>query len=284
MIGQKDLLKKISEAKKAIQKVSKSVPRIGIILGTGLGDFRKRIQIQAEIDYKKIPHFPHTTVQSHSGKLIFGKFSGVPVVVMEGRFHFYEGYSMEEVTFPVRVMKALGVRFLLISNASGGMNPGFNKGDLMLITDHINFMGTNPLIGPNDDKIGIRFPDMIEPYSKRLIKAAEQVALKQQIALKQGVYIGVTGPCLETRAEYRMMRMLGADAVGMSTVPEVIAAVHMGIEALAVSVITDICLPDALKPVKIHEIIDVANKSGPQLAGLLSGVVEKVRNLNPKGK
>ncbi len=279
---QKDLYKKIMEAKKAIQKISKTVPRVGIVLGTGLGDVRKRMQLPQEIDYKKIPHFPQATAHSHAGRLVFGKFGGVPVVAMEGRFHFYEGYTMEQVTFPIRVMKALGVKYLLISNAAGGLDPHFSKGDVMLVTDHINFMPHNPLIGPNDERLGVRFPDMIEPYSKRLIKLAENTALKQELPLKQGIYIGVPGPCLETRAEYRMMRHFGADAVGMSTVPEAICAVHMNMEVLAVSVITDLCLPDALKPAKIDEIIEVAGKTGPKVAQLFSGVIEKIRNLNPK--
>jgi purine-nucleoside phosphorylase len=276
MQKEKNLYSKVQEAVQAIRKTARSSPKVGIILGTGLGIVRKQMKISSEIDYGKIPHFPKSTVQSHRGNLIFGQFGGQSVVVMEGRFHYYEGYSLEQVTFPVRVMKALGVKTLLVSNAAGGLNPQFQKGDLMLLNDHINFMGVNPLIGPNDDRLGLRFPDMIEPYSKKLLQLAKTSALKQGIPLKEGVYIGVTGPCLETRAEYRMMRAFGADAVGMSTVPEVIAAVQTGLETLAVSVITDICLADALKPVKIEEIIEAANSAGPKLAQVFSGVIEKL--------
>jgi len=275
----KILFQKVAEAKQSIRKVFKGVPRVGIILGTGLGDIRKRMDVTREIPYEKIPHFPKSTTLSHKGQLIFGKFSGVPVVVMEGRFHAYEGYSMGEVTFPVRVMKALGIKTLLISNAAGGLNPLHKKGDIVVIDDHINFMGINPLVGPNEDRLGIRFPDMSEPYSKKLIQLAEKVALQQELPLKKGVYIGVTGPCLETRAEYRMMRSWGVDVVGMSTVPEVIVAVHAGLKVLAFSVVTDLCLPDNLKPAKVEEIIAVAKKTGPQLANLIGGVLQKIPGL-----
>jgi len=276
---EKDLYVKIREAVKAIRKISAAAPRAGIILGTGLGIIRKQMEVQTEIDYKKIPHFHAVTAHSHAGHLIFGKWGGIPTVVMEGRFHFYEGYSLEAVTFPVRVMKALGVRFLFVSNAAGGLNPQFKQGDLMAITDHINFMGVNPLIGPNDERLGVRFPDMIEPYSGRLLKLARESALKAGIDLQEGVYVGVAGPSLETRAEYRMMRGFGADAVGMSTVPEVITAVHAGLEVLGISVVTDLCLPDALKPVNIEEIVRTANKSGPKLAEVFKGVLERIPSL-----
>lgn len=276
-MSEKDLFKKVQEAKQAIQKISKLTPRVGLIMGTGLGAGQKKIEVEATIDYKKIPHFPHSTVKSHKGRLVLGKFAGLPVVVMEGRFHYYEGYSMEQVSFPVRVMKALGIRELIITNASGGLNPMFKKGDMMAIADHINFMGDNPLIGPHDDRFGDRFPDMIEPYSARLIKTAEEVALKEGLSIQKGTYIGVAGPCLETRAEYRMMRAWGADAVGMSTVPEVIVAAQLKLAVLAISVITDLCLPDALHPVKIEEIIATANKTEPKLARLLNGVLDRIR-------
>jgi len=279
---EKDLFKKVLEAKRSIQKSVKSIPRVGIILGTGLGDVRKRIKIQKEISYEKIPHFPRSTVQSHQGRLIFGKYSNVPVVAMEGRFHAYEGYSLEEVTFPVRVMKSLGIRFLLVSNAAGGVNPQFNKGDLMLITDHINFLGNNPLIGPNDERFGVRFPDMSDPYSKRLADLAEGSALKHQIPIKRGVYLCIAGPSLETRAEYRMIRIFGADAVGMSTVPEVIVAIHMQLEVLAISVITDLCFPESLKPLSIEEVIKISNQTGPKLAQVFGDVLEKLSTLRPK--
>jgi purine-nucleoside phosphorylase len=274
--GGKNLYQKVQEAVKAVRKTVKGVPQVGIILGTGLGAILKQMEVQQTIDYRKVPHFSRSTVLSHAGRLVFGKFGGVKAVVMEGRFHCYEGYSMEAVTFPVRVIKALGAKFLFISNVAGGLNPQFQKGDLMLISDHINLMGANPLIGPNDERLGIRFPDMIEPYSSRLMKLARESASKNGIPLREGVYLGVMGPCLETRAEYRMMRAFGADAVGMSTVPEVITAVHAGLETLAVSAISDMCLPDALKPVVIEEIIEAANSASPKLACLFRSVIERL--------
>lgn len=267
---------KIKETKDFIKDKTAIRPGIGIILGTGLGGLVAEIDIQAELSYSDIPHFPVSTVESHAGKLIFGKIAGKEVVVMQGRFHYYEGYSMQEITFPIRVMKELGVGVLLISNASGGMNPQFVKGDIMILADHINLLGTNPLIGPNLDEYGPRFPDMSEPYSKRLIALAEEVALKKQLKVQKGIFIAVPGPNLETRAEYRFLRFCGADSVGMSTVPENIVAVHSGMEVLGISVITDECFPDALKPVNVQEIIDVASKAEPKLTLLMKEVIAQL--------
>lgn len=257
------------------KKIGKFSPQIGIILGTGLGTLTDHVQSKKEIHYSEIPHFPSSTVKSHTGQLVFGTLANKRVMAMEGRFHLYEGCTLKQITFPVRVMKALGVKVLVVSNAAGGMNPQFQKGDLAVITDHINFMGVNPLIGPNHEKLGPRFPDMSEPYSRRLIRLTEKTAREEKIPVRKGIYIGVTGPNLETAAEYRMMRLWGADMVGMSTVPEVIAARHAGLEVLGISVITDLCLPDALEPVNIDEIIATAGKAGPKLDRLVEKVIEK---------
>lgn len=253
-----------------------AVPGIGIILGTGLGGLAREIQAEVVIDYADIPHFPLSTVESHHGKLIVGTLAGRPVVAMQGRFHFYEGYPLSRVTFPVRVMKLLGVHTLLISNAAGGMNPQFRRGSLMIITDHINLLGDNPLIGPNDESFGPRFPDMSEPYSRRLIGLAEETALALRIRVERGVFVAVPGPNLETRAEYRFLRLIGADAVGMSTVPETIVAVHMGMQVLGFSIITDECFPDALQPASVEEIIAVAADAEPRLTAVMKGVVERI--------
>jgi len=268
--------KQIKETKSYLQDILKQKPQIGIILGTGLGGLVKEIDIQQEINYQEIPNFPVSTVESHAGKLIFGKLAGKIVLAMQGRFHYYEGYSMQQIGFPVRVMYELGIRTLIISNAGGGMNPQFSRGDLMLIDDHINLIGDNPLIGPNLDEYGPRFPDMSEPYSKRMIESAEQTALENKIILRKGVYLAVSGPNLETRAEYRFLRATGADVVGMSTIPEDIVAVHMGMEVLAISVITDECFPDALKPVSVEEIVAVANKAEPKLTLLMKEIIRKI--------
>ena len=268
--------KKIKETVSFIQTKIDHTPEIGIILGTGLGGLVGEINISTEISYDKIPNFPISTVESHAGKLIFGELQNKRVMVMQGRFHYYEGYSMEQIVFPVRIMKQLGIKILLISNAGGGMNPQFKKGDLMVIDDHINLLGTNPLIGQNLDEHGPRFPDMSEPYSKRLIELAEQVALENRIPLRKGVFVAVPGPSLETKAEYRFLRAIGADTVGMSTVPEDIVAVQSGMEVLGISVITDECFPDALKPVNVQEIIEVANKAEPKLTKILKNVVKLI--------
>jgi len=271
-----DLRKRIEEALRALRTRTALQPQTGIILGTGLGGLADEITKDVVVDYGDIPHFPISTVESHHGKLIFGTLAGKPVVAMQGRFHFYEGYTLQQVTFPVRVMKFLGVETLLISNAAGGMNPQFSRGSIMVITDHINLLGDNPLIGPNDDSLGPRFPDMSEPYSKVLIALADEVALDLKIPLEHGVFVAVPGPNLETRAEYRYLRMIGADAVGMSTVPENIVANHMGLKVLGFSIITDECFPDALQPANVAEIIAVARNTEPKLTAIMKRVVEKL--------
>ena len=271
-----ELRKQIDAAIGFLRTKTKLQPSIGIILGTGLGGLAKEIKAEVVVDYGDIPHFPISTVESHHGKLIFGTLAGKSVVAMQGRFHYYEGYTLQQVTFPVRVMKFLGVRNLLISNAAGGMNPQFSRGTIMIITDHINLIGGNPLIGPNDDELGPRFPDMSEPYSKKLIALAEQVALDMKIRTERGVFVAVPGPNLETRAEYRFLRSIGADAVGMSTVPENIVANHMGLQVLGFSIITDECFPDSLQPADVKEIIAVAAKTEPRLTAIMKGVVEKL--------
>lgn len=272
-----DLKKQIQEAARAIRAIDKTKPKIAVILGTGLGALTKKMKIKATINYEDIPHFPTSTVDTHAGELLTGTLAGKPIIALSGRFHYYEGYSMQDVTFPVRVAKALGVKTVIVSNACGGLNPQFASGDIMVIEDHINFMGDNPLIGPNDDALGPRFPDMCEPYTQSLIEIAEEVSLKAKISLKKGVYLACTGPNLETRAEYRMMRTMGADVVGMSTVPEVIVAVHCGLEVLGLSVITDVCLPDALEPVNIDKIIEIANEAEPRLAKIVGDCIAKIR-------
>lgn len=271
-----ELRTQINDAVTFLRTKTKSTPAVGIILGTGLGGLVKEIQAEIVIDYSEIPHFPVSTVESHKGKLIFGTLGGKKIVAMQGRFHYYEGYTMQQVTFPVRVMKALGVDTLLISNAAGGMNPHFSKGDIMLITDHINLLGDNPLIGHNDDSLGPRFPDMTEPYTKELIALAENVALDQKIKVQKGVFVAVSGPNLETKAEYRFLRGIGADVVGMSTVPEVIVAVHQSMRVLGFSIMTDECFPDALKPVSLQEVIAVANSAEPKLTSIMKEVVTRL--------
>jgi len=272
-----DLKQKIRETTTAIKKQVSIKPSVGIILGTGLGELVKEIKGKKSIPYDNLPNFPVSTVQSHESQLVFGRIGTKNVVAMQGRFHYYEGYSMKDVTFPVRVMKALGIKTLVVSNASGGMNPLFEAGDLMLITDHINLMGDNPLIGVNDDELGPRFPDMVEPYDEKLIRLVEKVALEERIPVKRGVYVAVSGPNLETRAEYRFLRMIGADAVGMSTVPEVIVAVHAGLKVMGISCITDECLPDALKPANIDIILKVAAEAEPKLSRLVSKTIKSMR-------
>ena len=270
------LAARIQEAVNTLREREKIVPQLGMILGTGLGGLAEQIETTSVIPYAEIPHFPHSTVESHAGQLVCGKLRGVPVVAMEGRFHYYEGYSMEDVTFPVRVMKALGVETLIVTNAAGGMNPQYELGDLVIIEDHINLMGDNPLRGINDDSLGPRFPDMAAPYDPQLISLARQSALELGVTTHKGVFVAVTGPNLETRAEYRMLRGMGADVVGMSTVPEVIVAVHAGLRTLGFSVVTDVCLPDALEPVEIANILEVAAQGGEKLARLIPRIVEQI--------
>lgn len=251
-------------------------PAIGIVLGTGLGRLAEAIERTAIIEYADIPGFPLSTVESHSGRLIAGVLGGKRVVAMQGRFHFYEGYSMGQITFPVRVMWELGARTLLVSNACGGINPLYRRGDLMLIEDHINLLGDNPLVGPNDDTLGPRFPDMSEPYSHELIALAEDVALEERIKVHKGTYVAVPGPNLETRAEYRFLRTIGADAVGMSTVPEVIVARHMSMRVLGISIVTDECFPDNLAPVDVADIIAAANNAEPKLTRIMTEVIARL--------
>ena len=270
------LTEMINETLAVIQTKTNKSYEIGIILGTGLGGLVKEISVEHEIDYADLPHFPLSTVESHHGKLIFGKINGKDVVAMQGRFHYYEGYTMQQITYPVRLMKFLGVKTLLVSNACGGMNPIYKRGDIMLMVDHINLLGDNPLIGKNEDELGPRFPDMSEPYNLELIKIAEDVALDNKVKVQKGVYVAVPGPNLETKAEYRFLRAIGADVVGMSTVPENIVANHMGMKVLGVSIITDECFPDSLKPAKVEEIIETAMKTEPKMTLIMKEVIKKL--------
>lgn len=271
-----DIRQKVDETIQFIRTKTQAKPEIGIVLGTGLGELVNEIDQETVLSYDEIPNFALSTVEFHAGKLIFGKIAGRSVVAMQGRFHYYEGYTMQEITFPIRVMKFLGVEKLVISNACGGMNPIYRRGDLMIMDDHINLLGDNPLIGVNDDTLGPRFPDMSEPYSQRLIALAEEIAREEKIKVQKGVYVAVPGPNLETRAEYRFLRIIGADVVGMSTVPENIAARHMDMEVFGISVITDECFPDALAPVDVQEIIAAANAAQPALTKLMKRLIEKL--------
>ena len=266
----------IDGAADAIRQSCDLVPEVSLILGTGLGGLANDIECAAEISYKEIPGFPVSTVESHAGRLLLGTLGGRRVVAMQGRFHLYEGYSMQQITFPVRVMQKLGADKLVVSNACGGMNPIWSAGDVMLIADHINLLGDNPLIGPNDESIGPRFPDMSAPYDLELREMAREVARDLKITLREGVYVAVSGPNLETPAEYRFLRGIGADVVGMSTVPEVIVAIHGGMRVLGVSIITDECFPDALEPANVERIIATAQKAEPNLTRLVTGVLERM--------
>jgi purine-nucleoside phosphorylase len=254
-------------------KIGDFQPEIGIILGTGLGGLVNEIKIEFQLMYSNIPNFPISTLEFHSGKLIFGTLSGKKVVAMQGRLHYYEGYNMKQITFPVRVLKLLGIQKLFVSNASGALNPEFRKGDLMVIEDHINLQPDNPLIGTNFDELGPRFPDMSAPYQKDLIAKALQIAKNQNITCHKGVYVSVTGPNLETKAEYKYLRIIGADAVGMSTVPEVIVANHMGLPVFAISVLTDEGFPEDLKPVSLDEIIKIATTAEPKMTQILKELI-----------
>ncbi|HXG12552.1 MAG TPA: purine-nucleoside phosphorylase [Gemmataceae bacterium] len=268
-----ELYDQIQEAKAAIQARWAGRPRVGIILGTGLGGLTDDIETEAAIPYGDIPHFPQPTVKSHTGRLVCGRLAGKVVMVMEGRFHYYEGYTLKQITLPVRVMKAMGCEVLVVSNACGGMNPQYAAGDIMIIEDHINLIGDNPLIGKNDDRLGERFPDMCYAYDRELIALAQRIALEERIVCHKGVFVAVSGPNLETRAEYRFLRGIGADVVGMSTVPEVIVGVHAGLRNLGLSVITDMCLPDALRPVKLEDILAVAAAAEKKLRVLVRRVI-----------
>jgi purine-nucleoside phosphorylase len=271
-----DLHAHIAAAAAAIRTRWSKRPRVGIVLGTGLGGLATEIATDAVIPYEEVPHFPESTVMTHAGQLVCGSLAGRDVVAMEGRFHYYEGYSMQQITFPVRVMRELGADVLILSNACGGMNPQYGKGDIMLMEDHINLMGDNPLRGQNDDSLGPRFPDMCWPYDRELLKLAERIALDERIRVHRGVYVAVTGPNLETRAEYRFLRAIGADVVGMSTVPEVIVGVHAGMRILGLSVITDVCFPDALEPADIADIIRTAHETEPKLRTIVRRVVAEL--------
>ncbi len=271
-----DILTKCKETREYIQSQTSVQPTIGIILGTGLGGLVKEMNVIDEIEYKDIPHFPISTVQSHSGKLIFGELGGKYVVAMQGRFHFYEGYTMQEVTFPVRIMKYLGIERLFVSNASGGLNPDYEIGEIMIICDHINLFPAHPLIGKNIDELGPRFPDMSEPYDRNMIALANEIAEENGIRAAQGVYAGLTGPTLETPAEYKYIRIIGADSVGMSTVPEVIVARHMGIPCFAISIITDLGVPGKIKEVNVEQVIAVANKAEPKMTLIMKELISRV--------
>jgi purine-nucleoside phosphorylase len=271
-----DLYDQIEEAKTFLQARWKGQPSVGIILGTGLGGLAEDIRAEASFPYGDIPHFPTSAAPSHKGQLVCGRLADKTVVAMEGRVHFYEGWSLQQITFPVRVMKALGCQVLIVSNACGGMNPQWAKGDIMLIEDHINLMGDNPLIGPNDERLGIRFPDMCRPYDPELLALAQRIALEEKITCHKGVFVAVPGPNLETRAEYRFLRFIGADVVGMSTVPEVIVGVHANLRILGLSVITDQCLPDALEPAVLADIIAVASAAEKKLRVLVRRVVGEI--------
>lgn len=266
----------ISHAADAIRERFPHEAEIGIILGTGLARIADRIDVEAAIDYDDIPGFVEPTVEMHRGRLLLGTLSGRRVVAMQGRFHRYEGYTLQQVTFPVRVMRALGAESLIVSGASGGMNPLWAPGEIVLIDDHINLLGDNPLIGRNWEELGPRFPDMSEPYDRAYQELAMEVALELGIRLNRGVYVSVPGPNLETRAEYRMLRMIGADIVGMSTVPEVIVGIHAGMRVLGLSIITDACLPDALEPARVEDIIAIAQAAEPRLADLVEAIVARM--------
>ncbi len=269
-------LEAVESAAAAVRAHCRTVPEVALVLGTGLGDLATTIDIEAAVPYADIPGFPLATVETHAGRLLIGRLGGRPIVAMQGRFHRYEGYSLQQVTFPVRVLHALGARSLIVSNACGGMNPLWQPGDLMLLADHINLLGDNPLVGANDDRLGARFPDMSAPYDEGLRALAREVAVSQGTVLREGVYVAVAGPNLETRAEYRMLRAVGADVVGMSTVPEVIVAVHAGMRVLGLSIITDQCLPDALAPADVATIIATAQRAEPKLTALVCGLLERM--------
>jgi purine-nucleoside phosphorylase len=270
------LFDRIQEAAAVVRGRSRLEPEVGIILGTGLGGLADEISVDASIPYESLPGFPLSTVESHAGRLLLGRMGKRPVVAMQGRFHRYEGYGLAEVTFPVRVMRALGAQMLVVSNACGGMNPLWSPGDLVLLSDHINLLGDNPLTGANDDRLGPRFPDMSDPYDAELRALTRTLAADLGITLREGVYVAVPGPNLETRAEYRMLRAMGADVVGMSTVPEVIVASHAGMRTVGISIITDQCLPDALEPANIDRIIETAKRAEPSLTRLIARLVERL--------
>ena len=271
-----DLQQKIRETCEAISRKWDRRPTVGLVLGTGLGGLAEQIDTVAAIPYEEIPHFPESTAPSHAGRLVCGELNGVPLVAMEGRFHFYEGYTLADVTFPVRVMRSLGAETLLLTNAAGGLDPEYRLADVVAIEDHINLLGDNPLRGPNDDSLGPRFPDMCDPYDPALIAVARECAEELGLSLSSGVFVAVAGPNLETRAEYRMLRRLGGDLVGMSTVPECLVARHMGMRVLGFSIVTDMGLPDELEPVDIEMVLEVAGRGGQTLAALIPKVIARL--------
>lgn len=275
-MSNKKVLKEFGEAVKFLQKQYKHEPQAGIVLGSGLGNFTDEIDIEKEVSYKDIPHFPVSTVEGHKGKLVFGRLNGKRVVVMAGRFHYYEGYDVHDVVFPIRVLKLLGIKTLLLSNAAGSVNPDYKVGDIMIIRDHISLFTPNPLIGKNIDEFGPRFPDMSEPYKKELIQKAKEIAKKNNYDVKEGVYVAVTGPTFETRAEYQMIKVLGADVVGMSTVQEAIVAHHMGLHVFAMSVVTDIGLRDDGLITTHEEVLEAARHAEPKLAAIFKELVASI--------
>jgi purine-nucleoside phosphorylase len=270
------MLTQFNEAVAYIQSKTTVKPSVGIILGTGLGGLVKEIEIIDEIEYKDIPNFPVSTVESHQGKLIFGNLGGKQVVAMQGRFHYYEGYNMKQVTFPVRVMKLLGIERLFVSNASGGVNPDFEVGEIMVVNDHINLFPEHPLTGKNFDELGPRFPDMSQPYDKEMIEKAQEIAAENNIKISVGTYLGLTGPTLETPAEYKYVRIIGADAVGMSTVPEIIVARHMNIPCFAISIITDLGVPGKIKEVSLQDVIEVASRQEPKMTIIMRELITRI--------
>lgn len=274
----KSLYERIQESSTAVRGHIRGQPRFGLILGTGLGDLAGQIEDAITVPYDEIPHFARSTAESHAGNLVFGRLAGVDVVAMQGRVHYYEGYSMQQVTFPVRVMKALGVDSLIVTNAAGGMNPQLRAGDLVAIVDHVNLMGSSPLMGPNDERLGERFPDMSEPYDRQYLEQVERVALELGIALRRGVFVAVSGPNLETAAEYRFLRAIGADVVGMSLVPETIVAVHSSMRVLALTVVTDECFPDRLEKADVAKIIRTANEAAPSLSRIVVEFLRRSRS------
>ncbi len=267
------LFDKIQETKQYIQSKYATTPTIGVVLGSGLGDLASKITVECELSYKDIPNFPVSTVEGHAGKLIFGQLGGKATVLMSGRFHYYEGYDMQQVTFPIRVMRALGVEHLFVSNAAGGMNKNYKVGDIVIIRDHINLFPEHPLRGKNDDRLGVRFPDMSEPYNLNTIALAEKMAKEQQLPVQTGVYIGLQGPTFETRAEYKWLHIIGGDLVGMSTVPEVIVAIHSGMKVFGASIVTDLGIRDEMNTITHEEVLQAANEAAPKLANLVEGIV-----------
>ena len=270
------LYQSVQDAASFLRRAIGSQPEVAIILGTGLGGITDHISVTERIPYSQLPHFPESTVQGHKGDLVFGTMAGRSVVVMQGRFHYYEGHTLQEATLPVRIMRQLGARFLFVNSAAGGLNPDFKSGDVMIVTDHINLLGDNPLRGVTDERLGDRFPDMSRPYDEELLQKAQQAAQELKEPVKLGIYAAVAGPSLETRAETRMLRMLGADAVGMSTIPEVIVGCQVGFRTLAFAAITNVNLPDAMEPVSIHKVIATATATLPRLAAILAGTLQRL--------